>query len=269
MAKETVKWCVDHPSLKSLQALLLLNASASSLKDMSSRSKFRNMAFRMCRLPNDLGKDSIMDCLLSFSEVLYEVKQSVTVLLNNPNETISQKYRSGWGAEGLLSEWRYSLPPCLDMDSEDIWTSSEIISSAPPDIEKVTLYLGYHACMCLIYHARAIATDALSSDPKSKSLQVALKSATTIATTTQNILSMKSFQNSVCPLSGYCVLVSALVLCDMCGRMIEGWEREELTTLIVAEMVFLKGLSSHWKMTEPWFDMVKKEVEKLTAFLDL
>ncbi|KAJ3199199.1 hypothetical protein HDU67_003048, partial [Dinochytrium kinnereticum] len=47
MAKKAVNWCIDHPGLNSLQALLLLNICAASFGDMSFRVMTRTMAFRM------------------------------------------------------------------------------------------------------------------------------------------------------------------------------------------------------------------------------
>ncbi|KAI8835078.1 hypothetical protein BC829DRAFT_67351 [Chytridium lagenaria] len=47
LAKESMNWCMDNPSLTSLQALMLMNITAACFGDHPGRYKYRNMAFRM------------------------------------------------------------------------------------------------------------------------------------------------------------------------------------------------------------------------------
>ncbi|KAJ3201766.1 hypothetical protein HDU67_001075, partial [Dinochytrium kinnereticum] len=92
-----------------------------------------------------------------------------------------------------------------------------------------------------------------------KTVEVAFRSATLIATMTRRVLSMKMFGNFVYPLSGYCVLVSGLVLCDMCGRFGEGWRREEVRGWVEDEVVFLRGIACNWKIVGPWACVLENE----------
>ncbi|KAI8835079.1 hypothetical protein BC829DRAFT_67371 [Chytridium lagenaria] len=215
--------------------------------------------------PNDLGKESLMYYLTTLSEVMFSIKECVSLPLSTAEEVESYRVRIR-ETEGRLTEWKFSLPPSFDVEASEAWSSVEMIGDVPVDVDRITIYLGYHACNCLIYRSRLLVVDSFADNqPRSaaRSFDVAFRSAVLIAMTAKKTLSLKCFRSTLFPLSGYCVLISGLVLCNICSQFSDSVQEEEIRALVMVEMEFLKKMSEFWLMSKPWLDLLEAEFQHI------
>ncbi|KAJ3104993.1 hypothetical protein HDU96_008739 [Phlyctochytrium bullatum] len=347
VARTGASWFADHPSLPSLQALLLMTIFAASVGDNDGRALFRSMAFRMAtylkldspdliRLPgdappneqeedardrcwracvfidnigsvttglpryfhhsfipitnagffhyispSDLTKEALMYYLTTFSDVMHAVKRAVAA---SSHDRIQE-------AEGRLTEWRMSLPPELDVGNAEAWANGDAPAKAE-DLDRVTLHMGYHACVCLLYRARAFASEApeppntnpvnpgthlpsAAPNPSprrsppvplamatSHSITIAYRSARLIALAASRILTIPSFESTVFPLAAYCVLVSGLVLCDLVRTGTLG-NVEEVQEWVGKEVRVLRAVAGTWGMVRAWVGVLEGEAGRV------
>ncbi|KAJ3106760.1 hypothetical protein HDU97_005686 [Phlyctochytrium planicorne] len=308
-AKRVANWCLDNPSLAALQALLMLNISAAitiplqtsypgcgttAVATIGHEPRFFqslytsvvNAGYFTYISPNQLTQDALMYYLSTLSEAMYHIKEAVDVKFDTIEDLRIFQSRSR-EAEGRLLEWRSTLPASLEMESAEAWlTSNDNHSMSQLEMDRMTLFLGYHACICLLYRSRSLVMDAFEEaslpihDPETplspfphlpfpttkqaqRSIEIAYRSAKCIARSAVKIIGFNLYHRNVYPLPGYCMLISGLVLCGLCGKTQDDGFRKEVLGWIEAEVKFLEGVVEMWKMASSWLMTLKEELEKL------
>ncbi|KAJ3106761.1 hypothetical protein HDU97_005687 [Phlyctochytrium planicorne] len=327
-SKTVARWCAENPGLRSLQALFLLDASATSKKVHSSYlyldtprllqfpstptagitkidEEIRDRCWNLCLLTDSSSAEmgnairffktplvtptshsryffppqpnqasmAYYHCLLS--EVLLYVKGSTTEF--NAAEDFSAFLDIASDAEACLLSWRNSLPPSLDLEWADSWVKAGQ-TFRQTDMDRIALYLGYHACKCKLYRAKAITTCRLQSRDSSATihnstgviwkrvepiLSTAFKSALRIAKVAEKVLQFKRFDRFIYPHACYCLMVSGLLLCEFSDRMVGVERRDDVVRMVEAEIAVLEGLEDVWRMVTIWVPLIRTGLKEL------
>ncbi|KAJ3106763.1 hypothetical protein HDU97_005689 [Phlyctochytrium planicorne] len=219
--------------------------------------------------------------LAMLSEEMLSVKTAIRTFGSQTDYTVFQNLSIA--AEGRLISWKNSLPPSAALEWVDGWVRGGQTMDQK-DVSRIELYLGYHACVCNLYRAKALNSlcfgnshtrnpllsfHSISDIDDTSYLQIepllstAFKSALKIAKVAEKLRQFPKFHRYINPHVLYYFTVSGLLLCELCDRIIGAHRREDVARLLEAKILVMEGAECMWKMAVLWLPIMKQSLQLL------